>query len=797
MRVPLSLLTSEGFAECPTAFANRASVTEFQQFLNNHDQPITGIVAPQELDDILEELEITRPRFRQTLINPPCVNNKYKIDCLLGQHCLGQARRLLGDSYECTVRIYAIPPELPDKYSHGEICRQALLHDKTPSLYRQWLERLPPGKAKHMSMIFLRSEIWSAMKDMASLPGLWEDIKLGNWAKHLAAHVDELIVVYWRDHMRKIWDEIFEGLEDQQCYLDPYTARFVQFKSPARSRTDRRAIRDEMAKGSLFPNIADQAQRDKLLDNIVKIKAIIPSILTFHENMRYLTTGARILANHIEVKRRKRRRGRPSTFPRPPESLVENLGRDWKWVGNYAEVREGHYLTMHEPLDEKGAFVQLILMALRLFPFLGSVPPLQDVKGDGMDAFIDDSYKRRLCIGALCLGYRNWKILEGIELSSPELPRTIPKGYSFSETTSGWRGGMPTISVFQKLRKCSFLPSLEGAAQEPAQSEPDPLLVKADFVHAFFGHCRLSVDQSRPVVDSATVLQQLKAVESNTNDMDGLESHQEQLAGAESLNDDMDGLESHQGQQRRKNPPPGRTPKNPPPGRAPKDQGHKHLKQATMKHAAASVAGPSRRDPAEIKRMAASSKTQPKKNTKSKARPQARTLLSEERLEAELESHRLEDQEMLPLVVPHVQQPMPSTMVPDDMYIGRSAAGASEAVQGDRGELLHQQTENNTSVPTVAGVQHPTLPVPEPAPQASPMWNIEEGQASNRIPGDTPMENRIASTKNPVPNQWELAGHAQAGPEPEYFYLEYDDLEVPNRRNSPATAPDPGYESEL
>ena len=158
---------------------------------------------------------------------------------------------------------------------------------------RQWLERLPPGKEKHMSMIFLRSEIWRAMKDMASLPGLWEDIKLGNWAKHLAAHVDELIVVYWRDHMRKIWDEIFEGLEDQERYLDPYTARFVQFKSPARSQTDRRAIRDEMAKGSLFPNISDQAQRDKLLDNIVKIKAVIPSILTFHENMRYLTMGAK------------------------------------------------------------------------------------------------------------------------------------------------------------------------------------------------------------------------------------------------------------------------------------------------------------------------------------------------------------------------------------------------------------------------------------------------------------------------------------------------------------------------
>ncbi|RSL82139.1 hypothetical protein CDV31_016962 [Fusarium ambrosium] len=120
---------------------------------------------------------------------------------------------------------------------------------------------------------------------------------------------------------------------------------------------------------------------------------------------------------------------------------------------------------------------------------------------------------------------------------------------------SGWRGGMPTISVFQKLRECSFLPSLEEAAQEFAESEPDPLLVKANFVHAFFGHCRLSIDQSKPVVDSATVMQQ--------------------LAAAESLNDEMDGLESHQRQQRQKDPSPGRTPK---------DQGHKRFKQGTMRH---------------------------------------------------------------------------------------------------------------------------------------------------------------------------------------------------------------------
>lgn len=112
VKVPLSLLTSDGFAECPMAFSDGATVSDFKQFLHNSDQPITGIVTPQTLEDMLQALAITQAQFRQTRDQNAeyLPNNIYKIDCLLGQQCLEKAKAALGTNFKCTVRIYSIPP---------------------------------------------------------------------------------------------------------------------------------------------------------------------------------------------------------------------------------------------------------------------------------------------------------------------------------------------------------------------------------------------------------------------------------------------------------------------------------------------------------------------------------------------------------------------------------------------------------------------------------------------------------------------------------------------------------------
>ncbi|KAM5342863.1 hypothetical protein ACJ41O_013829 [Fusarium nematophilum] len=454
-------------------------------------------------------------------------------------------------------------------------------------------------------MVFRRPAIWKAMKDMAPLPGLWEDMKLGNWAKHLAAHMDKQIERFWK-HMREVWTKIFDGLDQcLQAHLDVHSAGFLQFKAPAWSKVDRQAIRAEMRKGALFQNISDQAQRDRLLENLLRIQGVIPSILTFHENMRYLTIGAKILEHHVEVKRRKRPRERPPEIWKPAESLVANLKPDWTSIGNHVEVEEGHYQAVHDKIEPESAFVQLLLMALRLFPFLGPDPPLQDLKGCGMAAFIDDSYRRRLCIGAYCLGYRNRNIQAGIELSASELPRKIPDNFQVADQTSSWRGGLPTINVYQMLKGHSFLPTLDRALREHTGLEPNPLLIKLDFLYAFFGQFSLNIDQSKTAVDYSVLAQQSTPLQTD-NEVD---------------------MVSRQRQQR---------PKDLPPGQAPKSKEAKRLKQGeTAKRAAAPSTRSREKAQADIRRLVPDSRTESGRDKRKGVRFEARHLAHEDRLASE------------------------------------------------------------------------------------------------------------------------------------------------------------------
>ncbi|KAF4342951.1 DUF3723 domain protein [Fusarium beomiforme] len=356
------------------------------------------------------------------------------------------------------------------------------------------------------------------MHEVAVFPGLWHDIKLGNWAKHLAAHIDEQIVTYWR-HIYRVWnDVIFNGVDPSlRQSVDASSARFLQFLAPAWSEKDQEAIRERMKNGTLFCNISNEEDRARLLRNLLAFEGIIPSVLTFHENMRYLTIGAKILEKYIEVKR-PTEKAKPELAPlKTPESLLGNLEQDWGKhcpVLNLVECKEGLYQTMQTPLQAQGAFVQLMLAALRSFPFLSSEAPLQDIKGIGMNAFVDDMSRSRLCKMASAMGFWNKKIEKGLKLPNQDVQREIPDIIVFTEGI--WRGGLPTISVFRDLRTKSFLPSLALAGKDVKGKEPNAALIQFDFVCAFFGRFDLNVDQSsaglsiedlrNPIFDSSAIV---------------------------------------------------------------------------------------------------------------------------------------------------------------------------------------------------------------------------------------------------------------------------------------------------
>lgn len=110
-QVPLRLLSSDGFAECPSAFSSQAAILDFDRFLNNALAPITGIVTPEVMLQMLRAMGVTLARFRQTRDpqQSPLANETIEVGCLVGPQCLARAKEVLGEDFKCLVRIHCIP----------------------------------------------------------------------------------------------------------------------------------------------------------------------------------------------------------------------------------------------------------------------------------------------------------------------------------------------------------------------------------------------------------------------------------------------------------------------------------------------------------------------------------------------------------------------------------------------------------------------------------------------------------------------------------------------------------------
>lgn len=365
---------------------------------------------------------------------------------------------------------------MPGQHSDGHICRQILLHTDNPIEADKWMAKLKSGKQRHIRMLMGQAEIWRAMRRVARFPGLWEDIQIGNFAKHLAAHCDDAIVCYWR-HIDRIWSIIFHGLETQIPILDAGTVRILQYKTPKRSKKDLDHIHKLLQSKHLFPNIYNEDQRAMLYRNISTPDVILPSILTFHENMRFITIGTKILENYVLPPIKISRKSIPSCpnsgntiFARDSKDLLKRLKKD--------STRD----TYRNSMSILSSFVALLLIALGNFPFLGSEAPLQDIRGKAMIAAPSNKHIAQLCHAASSYGFHNQKITQGALLSSFEALPTNTE--SPSHILAQWRGGKPTIETFQELQGKS---SVDHLCKSTSLVGSPPTWVLNDILSAFFG----------------------------------------------------------------------------------------------------------------------------------------------------------------------------------------------------------------------------------------------------------------------------------------------------------------------
>ncbi|KAH6869645.1 hypothetical protein B0T10DRAFT_383886, partial [Thelonectria olida] len=215
--------------------------------------------------------------------------------------------------------------------------------------------------------------------------------------------------------------------------------------------------------------------RDRIRKRVLSIQFIIPSVETFHENMKYISIAAKILRRYLmEV----------PTCKRNKPTLFESFASNWKSPGvQYVEHNYGEFSQTTQTPTAWHAYKTVFLAALRDFARLSFEHPRQDVRGETMPAFPEGRRITYLARLALQVGFENTKIQGALEMQTghPEVAQYKPKvGHP-----ADWRGGIPFTKSYLELVSQAFLPQLSGPVSKGKAITP--LYVIKDTIDAFFG----------------------------------------------------------------------------------------------------------------------------------------------------------------------------------------------------------------------------------------------------------------------------------------------------------------------
>lgn len=346
-------------------------------------------------------------------------------------------------------------------------------------------------KGRAWDHLLPRANILAALDRVMSFPGMRSGFQLGNIDKHLATHCDEQIVRYL-DHIYRVWDLMVCGGGVDTLVVDDSTVRLLQLRAPSVSKTDRLFICLAMDDGRLFPGVTEPNARKRLYHTLISLDLVIPSLETFHENMKYITIGAKIIKKHLDVPT-----GRSGCHIRVT-TLLQRLTDHWNpECLPLIEVSEGYFMHLQAPTSPDLAFKQLFISVLRQFPFLSTDAALRDFRSEAMPAYTDQHRLRLLFLRAKRLGYENIKIREGLQRPNGHIDLVqTPFEATHPVPLADWRGGKPFVRTLLALERSSFLPTL-GLSDISCEGVT-PEFVQNDMMTAFFGTQKYQIDTSKP-----------------------------------------------------------------------------------------------------------------------------------------------------------------------------------------------------------------------------------------------------------------------------------------------------------
>ncbi|KAI1841724.1 hypothetical protein JX266_012092 [Neoarthrinium moseri] len=470
---------------------------------NDAKHHVRGIVTHNDLDAILSSLNLSLQGLQDTIEQTsfPLLPD-HRIAHIDGRHRIAAA--VVSGQIEWTVKLYLVraswtsfPTTLAfetagdavliqdevesssceSAYSDGEVyrlIRKYMAQDDTNRV-DELRSRLTRCKEISLNGLLRRTELVSALDHLLQFPGMLGGLQLGNVHKHLALHADEHIKRYL-EHIRAVWTRITDDDPFIKQSVDLESIQCLQLRAPYASAFDRRVIDQMFKKSIIFSGITNNDVRERLKERVLSLDVVIPSLEAFHENMKFMSIGVRILREHVLVSsRRMKRKNRPSLF--------ESLAADWQNpVEAQVEVADGRFDKMLATPNVYVAYVQLFLAALRNFPRLSLMSPRQDLRGEVMSASVDQSQVQKLLKLASTLGFDNSNIRAAIENPTDHSNKLDfePGQGQFAD----WRCGRPFTKTYIALKSQAFVGKLE--LPRVRTDVPDPAFIFRDMISAFF-----------------------------------------------------------------------------------------------------------------------------------------------------------------------------------------------------------------------------------------------------------------------------------------------------------------------
>ncbi|KAK9604802.1 hypothetical protein V6Z93_002753 [Aspergillus fumigatus] len=263
------------------------------------------------LNKSLEKSGIDATTLRNA-IDPPhlSLEDAVVLACLRGRDLLEAARRVLPPGQRwVVVKLYvdSLPVILRTEITESFSCVDGvsnveifgtLLREFSGIKSTFWRSRLPSDSDfQYVQRVAQTPELRESFIALIPFPGLWRTFTFRKLEHVVSPRCDEVMVHYLREIIR-IWSLLLPGRAGE---ADTLSVELIEGKMPKYSTQDRSDIMRLINDGTLFPDISDVYERDRVLQVLLEIPGRVPSLTLFFDDAKCFSGPSKAMRDLFSV----------------------------------------------------------------------------------------------------------------------------------------------------------------------------------------------------------------------------------------------------------------------------------------------------------------------------------------------------------------------------------------------------------------------------------------------------------------------------------------------------------------